>query len=156
MNIANKKCAEFNLLFVVISAALIACSHGSADEVKKKWTAAERLDFFYRESDETAPLRFSEDEMLSAASFKGYVTKESELSRFIGGLSGACDAVSEPSEEQMDLHVLIKAYGKNDKEMRWKASPFHFYDSTVGKVCVLKPQDSERLSALMQKLLGKV
>ncbi|MFA1261343.1 hypothetical protein ACDI97_07935 [Xanthomonas axonopodis pv. fascicularis] len=152
MNISSKKYAEFNLLFGVSLVTLIACSHGSADEVMKKWAAAERLDFFYRESGETAPLRFSEDEMLSAASFKGYVTKESELSRFIGGLSGACDAVSEPSEGQMDLHVLIKAHGKNDEEMRWKASPFHFYDSTVGKVCVLKPKDSERLSALMQKL----
>ncbi|MEB1609817.1 hypothetical protein VDQ74_07915 [Xanthomonas campestris pv. campestris] len=152
MNISSKKYAKFKLLFGVILAALIACSQESADEVVKTWTAAEKLDFFYRGFDETAPLRFSEDEMLSAASFKGYVTKESELSRFIGGLSVACDAVSEPSEAQMDLHVLIKAHGKNDEEMRWKASPFHFYDSTIGKVCVLKPKDSERLSALMQKL----
>ncbi|MCC8688783.1 hypothetical protein [Xanthomonas campestris] len=152
MSIYNKKYAKFNLLFGVLLMALIACSQASVDEGAKTWTAAEKLYFFYRGFDETAPLRFSEDEMLSAASFKGYVTKESELSRFIGRLSGECEAVSEPSEEQMDLHVLIKAQGKNDEEMCWKASPFHFYDSTVGKVCVLKPRDSERLSALMQKL----
>ncbi|MCC8474068.1 hypothetical protein LN458_08710 [Xanthomonas arboricola] len=147
-----RKCVKFNFLFGVVLTALIACAQGSVDNFVKTWAAAEKLVFFYRGFDETAPLRFSEDEMLSAAKFKGYVTKGSELSRFIGELSGGCDAVSEPSEEQMDLRVLIKAHGRNDKEMRWKASPFHFYDSTVGKVCVLKPKDSERLSALMQKL----
>ncbi|MBO9746656.1 MULTISPECIES: hypothetical protein [Xanthomonas] len=152
MKIYKQKYAKFNFLFCVILTALIACAQGAVENVVKAWATAEKLDFFYRGFDETAPLRFSEDEMLSAAKFKGYVTKESELSRFIGELSGACDAVGEPSEEQMDLHVLIKAHGKNGKEMRWKASPFHFYDSTVGKVCVLKPKDSERLSALMQKL----
>ncbi|WP_152640469.1 hypothetical protein [Xanthomonas sp. MUS 060] len=118
---------------------------------ESKWESAERIDLFFKEFDQTSLFTFSENDIERNDNFKVLLSSKNEIIELIKNLSKACDVASDMKEEQMDLYLLIKGHGPNKQEMTWKSSPFHFYDSNIGKICVLKSKDRERISQLIHK-----
>lgn len=155
MNI-SLSCIKASASWVACFALLItaSCSQHSSVADSSKWREINRVDVFYRSFSQLAPVRFTRDDIQRSASTKVTLRGKEEISDMLDSIALRCAPASDVSDSEMDLYVLIRAYGRGIQPREWKASPFHFYDSAVGKVCTLKIEDRERLSAVIEAVSG--
>lgn len=152
------RCIRALVLGLMVPAAFLisGCSPSSPSSPSSpklsspEWRGIDRLEIYYRGFSQLAPVKFYEEDLVRSASTRVVLEGGKDIAEVIEDLSLPCSPVSDVGEGDMDLYVLIRGFERNGRSREWKASPFHFYDSAVGKVCTFRLEDRERLSAAIQ------
>lgn len=92
-------------------------------------------EIFFRAFDATSIFQLDEEAISRSPGLKRDVEDRERIRGIVSMLDLPCEASSfDPA--RMDLRLLTGFEG-GDGDRTWKASGFHYYDSSIGRVCTL-------------------